>query len=129
MVDKVVNLPSPELSLKQALIKSLQDSDEARTDHFNEIYSRLLRTQADIVEGIASNCGTRRLSKLQDLEGEVLWEMIRSRAVERYQIGQKLAQLEALLNTGHSWFDNREFFLLASARMDLVHSEPVRRTQ
>jgi len=33
----------------------------------------------------------RRLCKFQDLESEALWEVIKSRAVERYQIGHKLA--------------------------------------
>ena len=37
---------------------------------------------------------SRRLCKFQDLESEALWEVIKSRAVERYQIGHKLAQLE-----------------------------------
>jgi hypothetical protein len=37
-----------------------------------------LRAQADIAEGIANTCGTRRLSKLQDLESEALWQMIKT---------------------------------------------------
>jgi hypothetical protein len=126
MVDKVVNLPQPELSFKDALIKSLQGNEEVQTDHFNEVYARLLRAQADVAEGIVNTCGSRRLSKLQDLESEALWELIKTRAVERYQICHKLLQFEELLNTGHTWFDRREFFLLASVRMDLEHSEPLR---
>jgi hypothetical protein len=31
-----------------------------------------------------------------------------------------------LLNMGNEWFNRREFFLLASARMDLEDSEPLR---
>ena len=58
MVDKIVNLPQPELSLKDALIKSLQGSEEAQTDHFNEVYARLLRTQADIAEGWPTTAAT-----------------------------------------------------------------------
>ena len=127
MADKVINLPQPELTLKQALIKSLQGNEEALTDHFNEVYGRLLRTQADIAEGIANTCGTRRLSKLQDFESEALWEVIKTRAVERYQVGRKLLQLEELLKTGQNWFDKREFFLLASVRMDLDHADPLRK--
>jgi hypothetical protein len=127
MIDKVVNLPQPELSLKDALIKSLEGNEELQTGHFNEVYARLLRTQADIAEGVADNCGNRRLSKLQDIESEALWEMIKARAVERHQVEQKLWQLENLMHTGHNWYDQREFFLLASARMDLEHADPLRK--
>jgi|RhiMetdeSRZDD1v2_1073273.scaffolds.fasta_scaffold123045_3 hypothetical protein len=126
MVDKVINLPQPELTLKQALIKSLQGNADAQSDYFNEVYARLLRAQADIAEAAAGNCSNRRLSKLQDVESEALWEVIKTHAVERYQIGHKLAQLETLLHTGQCWYDQREFFLLASARMDLERAEPLR---
>jgi hypothetical protein len=131
MVDKVINLPQPELTLKQALIKSLQGNADAQSDYFNEVYARLLRAHADIAEAVANSCGNRRLSKLQDLESEAFWEVIKSRAVERYQVEHKLAQLETLMHAGQNWFDKREFFLLASARMDLEHAEPLRarRTQ
>jgi hypothetical protein len=126
MVDKVINLPQPELTLKQALIKSLQGNADAQSDYFNEVYARLLRAQADIAEAVAKSCSNRRLSKLQDLESEALWEVIKSRAVERYQVEHKLTQLETLMRTGQNWYDQREFFLLASARMDLEHAEPLR---
>lgn len=110
MTDKAINLPQPEISLKDALTKSLQGNEGAQVDYFNEVYARLLRTQGDIAEGIANNCGNSRLCKLQDLESEALWEVIRTRAVERYQVEEKLAQLEHLMHTGQSWFDQREFF-------------------
>jgi hypothetical protein len=126
MTDKVVNLPQPELTLKQALIKSLEGNQDAQRDYFNEVHARLLRTQADIAEATAGHCSHRRLCKLQDMESEALWEVIKTRAVERYQVEQKLVQLETLMHTGQSWYDQREFFLLASARMDLEHAEPLR---
>jgi hypothetical protein len=126
MVDKVVNLPQPELTLKQALIKSLQGNEDTQSDYFNEVYARLLRAQADIAEATAGTCSNRRLSRLQDVESEALWEVVKTRAVERCQIEQKLAQLESLMHTGQCWYDRREFFLLASARMDLGHADPGR---
>jgi hypothetical protein len=44
----------------------------------------------------------------------------------RTALGSKLEQLEELLHQGHNWFDQREFFLLASARLDLEHPEPLK---
>jgi hypothetical protein len=75
---------------------------------------------------MAGSCSNRRLSKLQDVESEALWEVIKTRAVERYQLERKLTQLETLMHTGQSWFDQREFFLLPNTRMDLEHAEPLR---
>ncbi len=47
-----------------------------------------------------------------------------SRPRARRNQRQKLAQLETLMHTGQSWYDQREFFLLATARMDWSMRSP-----
>jgi hypothetical protein len=60
---------------------------------------------------------------LLDRENDAQWNVIHARAVHRWQIAHKLELLDELLNTGR-WGDRHEFFLLASARMDLEDTEP-----
>jgi hypothetical protein len=126
--DKVVTLrPAKQMSLREALMASLNEDKENQSEYFEEVYARLLRAQADIASAIAGQCSDRRLNKLQDIEGEAVWEVIRARGVYRWQIGAKLKLLEVLMHQGQNWFDQREFFLLASAVMDLQHPEPLHR--
>jgi hypothetical protein len=49
----------------------------------------------------------------------------RQHAIARRQIKAKLELLEQILHEGRAWFDRREFFLLASACMDLERLEPL----
>jgi hypothetical protein len=124
--DKVVALqPKRPLTLKEALVKSLQESKKDQSEYFNEVYAGLLRAKADVAEAIAKECSDRRLAKLQDIEGEALWDVIHAHAIHRWQINHKLELLQELLHTGQNWFDQREFFLLASARMDLERLGPL----
>jgi hypothetical protein len=124
--DTIVALkPKRPMTLKEALMASLQADKDAQFDHFNEVYAKLLHAQAEVAEAVAGRCSERRLSKLQDLENEAQWDVIHARAVQRWQINQKLQLLEELLHMGQNWADQREFFLLASARMDLERLEPL----
>ena len=122
--DKVVALrPKRELTLKEALVKSLQNDKAAQADYFDGVYAKLLRAKADVAEAIAGRCSDKRLAKLQDIESEAQWDVILAAAVNRWQIAHKLELLEELLNIGQSWFDRREFFMIASARMDLARTD------
>jgi hypothetical protein len=51
-----------------------------------------------------------------------VWEVIRTAAVRRWQILDKLGLLQDLLTEGGTtWHDHREYHLLASAMIDLDH--------
>jgi hypothetical protein len=76
-----------------------------------------------MIQGTPKQKPDKQLAKLQNIEGEALWAVIHAQGIQRWQIHCKLQLLEELLNMGHSWFDRREFFLIASARMDLESSD------
>ena len=97
MTDKIISLPKRQPTLREALMASLQEDKDVQFDHFNEVYAKLLRAQADVAEAIAAKCSDRRLAKLQDIEGEAMWEVIHARAVQRWQIGRKLCQASGVL--------------------------------
>jgi hypothetical protein len=125
--DNVVTLrPTREMTLKEALMASLHEDKESQSEYFDEMHAKLLQDQADIASAIAGQCSEKRLNKLQDIEGEAVWDVIRARGIYRWQIGTKLKLLEQLLHQGQNWYDQREFFLLASAFLDLQHPEPLK---
>lgn len=123
--DKIVVL-EPKLTKKRARKQSSRQNTDARDEHFKAVHATLLRAKAEVAQAIAQPiCSDRKMEKLQDIESVAIWDMIRARAIHRHQIGEKLALLEELLHIGNEWFDQRDLFLLASARMDLEHLEPM----
>lgn len=64
------------------------------------------------------------MGKAMDAERDAVWELIRTKAVRRWQILDRLELLENLLKEGGAdWADHRERFLLASAKIDLDQLE------
>jgi hypothetical protein len=121
--------PQRPMTLKEALMASLEEDNNNQTEYFDEVYAKLLRIKArmlDCKHEPASEEHEARFDKLLDRESDALWEVIHARAIHRWQIARKLELVEEALKIGQNWVDQREFFLLASARMDLEHIEPRR---
>jgi hypothetical protein len=114
------------MTLKEALVQSLKEDKQNQAEYFDQCHARLLRVKARLASSFLEPDDEKRealTDKLQDLEGEALWDVIHAQGVHRWQIAHKLELLEELLNIGQSWSDRREFFLIASARMDLDHAD------
>jgi hypothetical protein len=123
--------PRQPMTLKEALVQSLQEDKENQAEHFDQCYARLLRVQARLASAFLERDDAKRealTDKLQDREEAALWDVIGAQAVHRWQIARKLQLLEQIMHLGVSWYDQREFFMLASARMDLERLEPRKAT-
>jgi hypothetical protein len=121
--------PQQPLTFKEALVQSLKEDDNNQAQYFDECYARLLRAQAKVATAFLEPDDEKRealTEKLQDREGEAVWDVIHAYGIHRWQIAHKLKLLEQMLRDGFSWYDQREFFMLASARMDLERSDPLK---
>jgi hypothetical protein len=108
-------------------VQSLQEDRKNQAEHFDQCYARLLRVKARLASAFLEPDDDKRealTDKLQDREGDALWDVIHAKAIHRWQINHKLQLLEEILHEGQGWSDQREFFMLASARMDLERLAP-----
>jgi hypothetical protein len=124
--------PQQPLTFREALVQSLKEDDNNQAQYFDECYARLLRAQAKVASAFLEPDDEKRealTERLQDQEGEALWDVIHAHGIHCWQIARKLKLLEQLLRDGSaigSWYDQREFFMLASVRMDLERSDPLK---
>jgi hypothetical protein len=111
---------SAKRKAKDLDIKSETDEREMA---FDAAFSKLLLAQANAQRVRASAAhNDSHMSRALDSEGDAVWDVIRTAAVRRWQVHDKLTLLEDLLKEGGTtWADHREYFLLASARIDLDH--------
>jgi hypothetical protein len=113
------------MTLKEALMSSLQQDDTDRARDFDECYARLLRVKARLASNFLESDDEKRealTDRLQDQESDALWGVIYAQGVHRWQIAHKLQLLDELMHIG-SWVDRRDYFLLNSARLDLEHAD------
>ena len=101
----------------------MSEDREEDVVEFNRVYAELQKAQAEIATFSARtekrSDDDDRMDALQDVECAAIWQLIRTPAIHKWQIRQKLEVLEYLMQDNSDWTDQREHFLLASARLDL----------
>jgi len=83
--------PSRPLTLKEALVQSLNEANANRAQYFDECYARLLRVQARVVTAFLEPDDGKRealADKLQDREEAALWGVIGAHGIHSWQIAR-----------------------------------------
>jgi hypothetical protein len=94
-------------------------AEDEGPDELDVLYSKYLRAQGRFHDNSLSDVAMARAS---DAVGRLVWEIIKCRATQHWQIERKLKVLEdALASSDLSWVDCRERMLLQSAMADLAH--------
>jgi hypothetical protein len=94
---------------------------KAERDAFSIVWARYQFLQRELAKPgpDEKEDDDKRLDDLMDQSSVALWELIRTRAVQPYQVDFKLQVLRELIEDS-SWLDGRDKFLLESIRMDIA---------
>ena len=95
-------------------IKADQDYEHDAFDAFNSLYARYLKAEARATILLSD----KAIARAGKAKANLIWELIKTPAVMRYQIGYKLVILQNLFSDGGGWVDRREWCMLASIQQD-----------
>lgn len=91
--------------------------DDRADEEFNRLYDTYLKAKAKFESPVGSD---QSLARASDDLTDIVWSLVKTRAVTKHHVGMKLEVLRAMLQGGDgSWVDSRERMLLESIRIDV----------
>ena len=97
-----------------------EPAEDEGPDEFDVLYSKYLKAQGRFHD---NSLDQEAMDRAGEAVGQLVWEIIKCRATQHWQIERKLKVLVDMLDGSDlSWVDCRERMLLQSAMADLANS-------